>query len=277
MTYNLRSFFLIAISFLFLHAANSQDKVMAIAEYMPSLDGCETIKDRAQRGDCTREKISVSLSENLKLPKEMRDAGVISGAVVVEIVVDKEGDVSDMKIVDDPGYGMADAAIKALKKLNKSWHPAEHFGEKVSAKIAVPVQFVLPESEEHGDESAAVAVNTDKVYQVVETMPAWSGCTGDNAKNCTFEAFTTYFMENLKYPEEAKAEGVEGMVQTQFVIDEKGNVTQVEVIEGIGSGCDEEAIRLIKSMPTWIPGKQRDVPVKVEMNVPVRFKLRTKE
>ena len=251
-----------------------QDKVMAIAEFMPSLDGCQTIDDRTQRGNCTRDKIQAHLNEYLKVPKEMIDAGVQSAAVV-EVIVDAEGKVTDMTIVDDPGYGAGDAAVKALKKLNKSWHPAEHFGEKVAARYKVPVQFVIPEApKEDMSAEKTFAPAPGEVFTVVETMPAYAGCSGDNSKNCTFQAMTKYFGENLTYPEQAEADGIEGTVMTRFVIDEEGNVGSAEIVEGIGHGCDEEALRLINSMPAWSAGKHLGVPVKVRMDVPVHFKLR---
>ncbi len=253
----------------------AQVEVMAIAEYMPSLEGCQTIKDRSQRGACTRDKITAHLNEYLKLPKEMLDAGIESAAVV-ELIIDDDGSVAEMNVIDDPGYGMGDAAMKALKKLNKSWYPAEHFGEKVVASMKVPVQFKLPEAPE-GTESKETAFQPapGEVFTVVEQMPAFAGCTGDNTKNCTFQALNKHCREQMEYPQEAADNGIEGMVQTRFVIDEEGKVTNVQVVEGIGYGCDEEAVRLIGSLPAWTPGKQGGVPVKVQMEIPVHFKLRS--
>jgi len=253
----------------------AQVEVMAIAEYMPSLEGCQNIKDRSQRGACTRDKINAHLNEYLKLPKEMLKAGVESAAVV-ELIIDDEGSVSEMRVIDDPGYGMGDAAMKALKKLNKSWYPAEHFGEKVVASMKVPVQFPLPEEPEDAEEKeAALKPAAGEVFTVVEQMPAFAGCTGDNTKNCTFQALNKHCREQMEYPQEAADNGIEGMVQTRFVIDEEGNVTNVQVIEGLGYGCDEEAVRLIESLPAWTPGKHVGTPVKVQMEIPVHFKLRS--
>jgi protein TonB len=62
-------------------------------------------------------------------------------------------------------------------------------------------------------------------------------------------------------------------VYVQFVVDKSGNITQVEVIRGIGAGCDEEAERVVKASPKWKPGKQRGQPVRVRMVLPITFKL----
>jgi protein TonB len=67
--------------------------------------------------------------------------------------------------------------------------------------------------------------------------------------------------------------GIEGKVFVEFIVDKDGSITEVTVMKGIGSGCDEEAIRVIKAAPKWNPGKQRGQPVKVKLIVPITFKL----
>ena len=88
-----------------------------------------------------------------------------------------------------------------------------------------------------------------------------------------YVAFYTFVKKRLKYPRSAKRLGVEGKVFVQFVVDTKGNLTEVEVIKGIGAGCDEEAIRVVKKSPTWNPAKQRGVPVNQRIVIPITFKL----
>ena len=87
------------------------------------------------------------------------------------------------------------------------------------------------------------------------------------------EAFYAFISKHLKYPRLAKQMDVSGKVFVQFVIDKDGSLTDVEVIKGIGAGCDEEAQRVIAEAPKWMPGKQRGRPVKVRMVVPIVFKL----
>jgi protein TonB len=77
----------------------------------------------------------------------------------------------------------------------------------------------------------------------------------------------------MKYPEEAKELGVQGKGIVTFVVEVDGSITDVKVLRGIGSGCDDEAVRVVKSMPKWVPGKQRGVPVRVQFNLPINFKL----
>ena len=77
----------------------------------------------------------------------------------------------------------------------------------------------------------------------------------------------------IRYPEIAKKAGVEGRVYIQFIVDEQGNVVDPQVVRGIGAGCDEEAVRAIRTAK-FKPGKQRGKPVRVKMSLPITFKLK---
>jgi protein TonB len=71
----------------------------------------------------------------------------------------------------------------------------------------------------------------------------------------------------------ARESSIQGTVYVTFVVERDGSVTDVRVLRGIGGGCDEEAIRVIKAMPKWNPGKQRGKPVRVQFNMPIKFTL----
>jgi protein TonB len=83
----------------------------------------------------------------------------------------------------------------------------------------------------------------------------------------------TYLAKNIKYPEVAAENGISGRVFVQFVVGKTGEVSNVVVVRGVDPSLDQEAIRVIKKMPRWKPGKQNGVPVRVLMSVPVNFKL----
>jgi protein TonB len=87
-----------------------------------------------------------------------------------------------------------------------------------------------------------------------------------------YENFYSYISKNLKYPRTAQRSHIEGKVFIEFVIDKNGSVTQLKIIKGIGSGCDEEAIRVL-AQSRWEPGRQRGKPVKVRMAMSVNFVL----
>ncbi len=104
----------------------------------------------------------------------------------------------------------------------------------------------------------------DQIFQIVEVQPEPKG---------GIAAFYKYVAENLNYPNSARRLGVSGNVFVQFVVEKDGKITDVNAIRGVGAGCDEEAVRVIKSSPVWNPGKQRGRAVRVRMVVPIRFVL----
>ena len=109
-------------------------------------------------------------------------------------------------------------------------------------------------------------VDNDTVYNIVEQMPEYPGGV---------EAMMKYIAENVKYPEEAKDKDIAGRVFLAFVVEKDGSVSNVKVLRGIGGGCDEEAARVINSMPKWKPGKQKGEAVRVSYQIPIYFKLDT--
>ncbi len=87
------------------------------------------------------------------------------------------------------------------------------------------------------------------------------------------KGFTRYLLENLKYPITAREAGTQGMVVLSFVVTAEGKIDAVEVLQGIGNGCDEEAVRVITRSGTWSPGIKDGKAVATRMNFPVNFKL----
>lgn len=104
----------------------------------------------------------------------------------------------------------------------------------------------------------------DEIFTIVEDSPEPKG---------GMPAFYKYIGKQMDYPVKARRLGIEGRVFVQFVVDKDGSIKDVKAVKGIGGGCDEEAVRVIKSSPKWSPGKQRGRPVKVRMILPVQFKL----
>ncbi len=104
-----------------------------------------------------------------------------------------------------------------------------------------------------------------EIFTVVEEMPSFPG--GD-------QELLRFMAENTKYPALARENGLQGIVLVTFVVDERGKIDKVQVLRGIGGGCDEEAIRVMQAMPRWKPGKYRGMPVRVQFNLPFRFTIR---
>lgn len=103
-----------------------------------------------------------------------------------------------------------------------------------------------------------------EIFTIVESMPEFPGGQ---------QAMLEFIARNIKYPPLARESGIQGRVFVNFVVEPDGSVSNVKVIRGIGGGCDEEAVRVIQSMPKWTPGRQRGKAVRVSFNLPVRFTL----
>ena len=104
----------------------------------------------------------------------------------------------------------------------------------------------------------------NSIFQVVELLPEFPGGMAELMK---------YLQKNLRYPQICKEQGVQGRVIVQFVVNTDSTITDVNVIKSVNPHLDEEAVRVVKAMPKWNPGKQRGEPVRVRFTLPVTFRL----
>ena len=118
-------------------------------------------------------------------------------------------------------------------------------------------EFTPPEIEEEEIVEA-------EIFKVVEEMPEFPGGAAKMME---------YIQKNIKYPMMARESDIQGRVFVSFVVEPDGSITNVAVLRGIGGGCDEEALRVVQSMPNWKPGKQRGSAVRCAYTVPIIFKL----
>lgn len=138
---------------------------------------------------------------------------------------------------------------------NTSVSPDIHID--VSANPNTPVSDYTPSTEEP-------EVPEKVPFTIVEHMPRFPG--GETA-------LMKYLSAHIQYPELAQESNIQGTVFIKFVVERDGSIDRVKVLRGIGGGCNMEAIRVVKNMPRWIPGKQRGRPVAVYFTLPVKFKL----
>ena len=139
--------------------------------------------------------------------------------------------------------------------------------EEIEEEIEIDLDVEITEEEVIEEIVFAEPVEeevADEIFTIVEESAAPRGGMG---------AFFNFVKKKLRYPNQAKRMGIEGKVFVEFVVDKDGSLTDVRAIKGIGAGCDEEAVRVIKSHPKWNPGKQRGKAVKQRMVMPIAFKL----
>ena len=125
-------------------------------------------------------------------------------------------------------------------------------GEILKAKEVI----AEPEPPKHEEEN--------KVFDIVEQQPLFPGGP---------TALMKYLSDNTKYPVVAQENGVQGRVTVQFVVEKDGSISDVHVLRGVDPSLDKEAVRVVKSMPRWTPGKQNGITVRVNYRVPVLFRL----
>lgn len=104
----------------------------------------------------------------------------------------------------------------------------------------------------------------DVVFDVVEEMPSFPG---------GMEGMMTFMMKNMKYPADAQKNKVQGRVMLTFIVNKDGSLKDIKVVRSVYPSLDEEAIRVVKAMPKWTPGKQNGKPVNVRFTVPIVFRL----
>ena len=112
--------------------------------------------------------------------------------------------------------------------------------------------------------STAQTKKNNMVFDVVEVMPQFPGGQ---------IAMMKYIMENMKYPEQAMKEGIQGRVTVRFIVEKDGSISDVKPVLSVHPLLNKEAVRVVESMPKWTPGKQNGKPVRVRFNLPVMFKL----
>lgn len=106
----------------------------------------------------------------------------------------------------------------------------------------------------------------EEIFTIVESMPEFPG--GGQ------EALFKYLQKEMKYPQIAKENGIQGTVFVNFVVGKDGKIRDVKILRGVNKMLDEEAVRVVKAMPAWKPGKQRGKNVSVSYNLPIKFTLR---
>jgi TonB family protein len=189
------------------------------------------------------------LASNIAYPDEAKENN-INGKVIVGFVIDKDGSVTGVNVKKGIGYGCDEEAKRVIGAM-PNWTPGSHQGEAVKVSYMIPITFALDDTKE-------------EPFTVVDKMPEYPG---------GFEALIHFLQENIKYPDQAKKDGIQGRVFVNFVVEKDGSVSNVGILRGIGGGCDEEAIRVVELMPKWKPGMHEGKAARVAYNLPIKFAL----
>jgi periplasmic protein TonB len=207
------------------------------------------------------------LQTNLQYPEAARQNG-IEGKVYVEFIIEKDGVPSSLRVLKGVGHGCDQEALRVVQAMPK-WTPGQHQGQLVRQRIVLPLAFRLggPETASQvGQSSPAAKAQTDQneVFTVVEKSARPVG---------GIESVLKHLQANLKYPQAARNAKVQGKVFVEFIVQPDGTLSNFMVRKGIGQGCDEEALRVMASLPKWEPGQHQGQVVKQRMVLPVAFQL----
>ncbi|WP_185281306.1 energy transducer TonB [Hymenobacter sp. NBH84] len=201
------------------------------------------------------------LAEHQQYPTQALQAGK-QGTVPVSFVIERTGSISQVK-VENPLDPALDAEAIRLISAAPRWTPAQHKGQKVRQRVTVPVTFQIP-----ADATGAAAPTPNPNGSPI-TVKADSPARPVGGTDAFFE----WVQQNQRYPALARQRKIQGRVMVEFLIQPDGSLTDVKVPKRLGSGLDEEAIRLIKAAPKWDPARFQGKPVRQKMVLPIVFQL----
>lgn len=179
------------------------------------------------------------LSKNIVYPQDARDRN-ITGRVVLKFIVNETGGIENVTVVKSVYPSIDSTAVAVLKKMPK-WKPGKAKGQPVKVYYNLPIRFDL--------------VDDDTRANPGYDLNAW-------------------LKANLKYPQEAIANKLEGTVVVGFTVAEDGSITQAAVSIGVKPALDKEALRLVNSMPKWKPALKDGKPVSAYKAIPIVFSLK---
>jgi len=269
------------------------EQIYKVVDEMPRFPGCEDKEETKEAiNTCAQQEMLQFIYSNIKYPAAARKAG-IEGTVVARFVVDKKGQINKIEIVRNIGGDTDREVLSTIEKM-PTWIPGKKDGKVVSVVYNLPVKFKLAEDtkpiEKEVDgidmpKNPIMKYKSPKgepVYRMVDKMPRFPGCGATTTystelKDCGDRKMLQFIYSNIKYPETARKEGIEGTVVIRFLIEKDGTIDDASILRNIGGGTGEEALRVVRLMKEqnikWIPGIKDDKPVNFNFNLPIKFKL----
>ena len=185
----------------------------------------------------------------------------IEGRVAIKFVIAADGKVKDVKVLRSSGNQLLDNEAVRVISMSPDWTPGKVKGKAINVSFVFPVVFKL-------NKKAEEAVDAPIAYANVEDKPTFKGEDPNLA-------FTKWMFGELKYPQEALKNKIQGRAAIEFIITKTGKVSGIKIVRSTGNKfLDDEALRVIAMSPDWEPGKMNGKAVNVKYIFPVVFKLR---
>lgn len=236
-------------------ASSEDDEIFQVVEEQPEFPGGMS-------------ELMKYLQKEIKYPKEAQEQG-IQGRVIVQFVVNKDGSITEAKVMKAV-HPLLDAEALRVMGTMPNWKPGKQRGKEVRVRFTLPITFHLSGGSTDKVQEAAKTAQTettnsgDEIFQVVEHMPEYPG---------GMEELMKYLQKEIKYPKEALEKKTQGRVIVQFVVEKDGSITEAKVMKPVDPLLDAEALRVVSTMPNWVPGKQRGKEVRTRFTLPISFRL----
>lgn len=272
---NSRKFLLVlAMAFLATHFVAESSKIMAQDPPISRSDRVYENPDVVPLYTGGTSAMHNFISSTLSYPADARERDK-QGLVVYTFVVEKDGSLSNFNIIHRADPLLNDEALRILQAM-PPWRPARHNGEIVRAETYVPMYFRLNKNAAAtGTRTAAPGTNVfaktdlevienNEIYTIVDQMPRYT--YGE-------EGLSKFIAHNMRYPVQAKQDGIEGRILCSFIVGSDGSISNIEVVDGIDPALDKEAIRVLGIMPKWVPGENGGEKVNVKCLLPIDFTI----
>lgn len=212
------------------------------------------------------------MMHRLRYPEQAQKLG-IRGRVVARFVVDEEGKIADVEILQTPHESLSQEVIRVIAS-SPRWTPGTTAGKPQAVRFVLPLDFNMPETASQQAEQAEADFSdkSDKAladapeeepFTMVEHMPVFQG--GD------ISDFRNWVNRNMRYPQADQGGFPTGTVVAQFVVGLDGQVEDVKILQSPDKTLSEEVVRVLKRSPAWKPGRQKGKNVKVRYTLPVKF------
>jgi len=189
------------------------------------------------------EKMNKFINNNLNYPVIAQKHG-IQGKVIVGFTVQKDGSIVDVKALRSPSGVLAKEAVRVVSLMPK-WKPGKLNGEPVAVRFTLPIHFQLIGEPELKAEYPEFPGGMEKMYQFIS--------------------------DNFNYSEQVQQDNISDRVMIQFIVQKDGSIKDINVLNSPNELLSEEMIRIVKSMPNWIPGKKEGNPVNAKCEFPIDF------
>lgn len=233
----------------------------------PRFPGCEYNENPITRRNCAWQALREYIAQNLIYP-EYAKKNKTEGLVRIEVLVTKDGSLTNPKIIIDIGDGCAKAAIELINKMPK-WIPGTENDMIKEMHFSIPFYFSLNPN------------LGNKAIKKANEMPLFKECnslaTYKEKRYCSDQKMLEFIYNNLKYPKEAIENRIEGEVVINYTVAPNGFLYNFQLLRDIGGGCGEKTLKLFKTLPDFVPGKMPNGEIITVVGNMIKIKFSLKE